>query len=127
MWLNTKNRKVYKSWFGWLAAALWKPSLYNSEPLKELVYDNIFPEQIFKKLRVGAVSIPDGKYKVWTEEDPDILEGILASSAFPGMLTPIQARGKTWLDGGLRRVTPIKDAIEEGATDIDVIMTAPKR
>lgn len=125
MWRETNNRKVRKFWPGWFAAALWKPSLYNSTPLQKMVKKHISPDKMVRELIVGAVSIPEGEYQIWTDQDKDIIEGILASSAFPAMLNPIKTRGRLWLDGGLHRVTPIKDAIDAGATEIDVIMTSP--
>ena len=41
------------------------------------------------------------------------------------MLTPIEMEGKLWIDGGVREMTPLKNAIELGADEIDVVMTAP--
>jgi predicted patatin/cPLA2 family phospholipase len=52
---------------------------------------------------------------------------VLASSSFPGFLTPIRIEGDLWTDGGVRNVTPIGDAIRLGATSIDVILCSPDK
>ena len=65
------------------------------------------------------------EYATWNENDPDIVEGVLASSAFPGFLTPVRTRDDVWADGGSRDSTPLHDAILAGATHIDVICCNP--
>lgn len=129
LWDTLGDSGVYKSWFGWHLAALWKPSLYNSAPLQEIVRDEIKPWRIAtsgKKLRVGAVDLMTGVYHTFTEQYSDVHNAVLASSAFPGMLTPIKFEGTSWTDGGVRSNTPIKTAIELGATAIDIVMCSPK-
>jgi len=54
--------------------------------------------------------------------NPDIASWVLASSAFPVMLSPIEINGQLWADGGVRSVTPLGEAIRAGATDIDVVL-----
>lgn len=127
LWLGIEgNRSIRKHWlpFSFLHG-LWRPSLYNTGPLKKLVFDNLRLEKTSssgKLLRVGGVSLTSGKYHLWTEKDKDLKEGILASSSFPIFFEPIDVRGEKWSDGGIRNVTPLKAAIDLGATHIDVII-----
>jgi len=125
MWESLDNNAIRKKWFAWPLTVPWKPSIYNSKPLMHLLRKNICQEKIAnsgKFLRIGAVSISSGKYETWTESDHDVVEGVIASSAFPGGLTPADVRGKLWMDGGVRRQTPLNEAILLGATHIDVVM-----
>ena len=125
MWLGLETKDIHKRWFPFgKFHGLWKSSLYNSSPLRKTCErlfnrDNIINNK--KMLSVGAVSLTSGKYKYWTETDEDILEGILASSSFPVMFLPITKESELWTDGGVRDVVPLKNAIEMGATEIDVI------
>ena len=68
-----------------------------------------------------AVSFGTGESFVADERTPDLAEWVIASSAFPVMLTPASIGGDLWTDGGLRSVTPLGEAIRAGADDIDVV------
>lgn len=103
-------------------------SIYDSSPLKKLVYENFDPEKTKvagKKLIVGAVSWKKGLCDTATETNPDIKDWVLASSAFPLFLDNIKINGMWYTDGGLRDILPLKNAIEAGAKDIDVILASP--
>lgn len=129
LWHTIDHDKIYKKWFLVRElAGLWKPSLYNSQPLMDLVRSKLDPKAIIesgKKLRIGAVSLNTGKYHAFSEKHPRLVDGVIASSAFPVFLTPIEIYGEIWTDGGVKTVTPVADAIEAGATHIDIVMTSP--
>lgn len=124
-----RNRDIYKNWLlvGKLAA-LWEPSLFNAEPLFRLIKKKLDVNRVRKsgrKLRVGAVSLTAGEYKVFTEHDEPLHEIVYASAAFPVAFEPVSFSGEWWIDGGVRSVTPIQAAVDAGATEIDVVLTAP--
>lgn len=130
IWSTITTPKVKKWWFpfGYIHS-LWHGSLYDSQPLIDFVKEKFNTERMRstgKKLSVGAVSLKTGRYKRFDEMHPDIVEAILASSAFPAMLRPIELEGELWVDGGVRNVTPLKAAMDLGADTIDVIMTSPR-
>jgi len=129
LWNTIDDSKIYKKWFLIRElAGIFKPSLYNSQPLMDLVRAYLDTDKIKNsgiKLRIGAVSLESGKYFLFDENHPKIVEGVIASSAFPTFLTPIEIDGEIWTDGGVRTVTPIAAAIKAGATHIDVVMTSP--
>ena len=125
---------LYKKWcYGllWHLPALWKPSLYNSEPLRNLIVSNLDTQRVQssgKILRVGAVSINSGVYREWGEHDTKSLHrAVEASAAFPAVLTPVKIDGEYWLDGGVHNQIPLKTAIDLGATEIDMIVTSTLR
>ncbi len=126
LWFNIKGDKdVRKNWFPFGPATLWKPSLYNTAPLKKLIDENMSQEAILesgKKLRVGVVSFNDGEYKVYNEKSPYIKEATYGSAAFPIFFNPVQLGDHLCTDGGVRNVTPFRDAIRLGATEIDIII-----
>lgn len=129
-WLRLDNSSIYRRWepFGRIHA-IWRQSFYDSTPLHTLIREQIDLDRIRgsgKKVSVGAVSVSSGKYRVFDQDDEDFISAILASSAFPGMLSPIKMKDQLWIDGGVKELSPIRAAIEMGATEIDVITTSPE-
>lgn len=128
-WLSISTRSIYKRWALGYLSVLWRSSVYNSKPLQKLIRSNLCAEAIRasgKQLSVGAVSLKTGEYRTWNEKDPEIVEAVMASGAFPGVLLPVEIGGELWIDGGVRENTPLGKAIELGATEIDVILTFPR-
>lgn len=126
LWYSVSTEKVRKSWpvFGPLSA-LWKQSVYDSSPVHAWIRSGLDEYKIQgsgRKLRLVSVGLGSGEVKVADETTPNIADWVIASSAFPVMLSPIAINGDLWVDGGVRRVTPLGQAIEAGATDVDVIM-----
>ena len=127
IWYGVSTDKVHKLWYkGFLgyAASLWKASVFDTDPLKELVHSMADLEKIRssgKKLRVVAVSLNTGEAKTWTEQDDDIIEAVLASASYPIFLEPVKIGNELYTDGGLREVTPTAAAIKAGATHLDII------
>jgi NTE family protein len=129
VWLNIDTSDIRQNWnpFG-VIHMLWRPSLYDSTPLIELVRSSMDISQIrtsFKKLSVGAVSLNTGEYRAFDQDHPAIIDAVLASSSVPGMLCPIKIEDQLWSDGCLRNASLLKTAIDLGADSIDVILTTP--
>lgn len=129
IWENISTPKVHKRWFPFgRLHCLWEKSLYNSQPLIDLVRSRLDINSVRasgKMVGVGAVSLSTGKFRMFTQDDDSFVDGVLASSSFPAFLTPIEIDGEWWSDGGIKEVTPLKQAIDFGATEIDVIMCSP--
>lgn len=72
-------------------------------------------------LKIGAVNIIDGTiYYVDTSEE-HFLDYLMASSAVPILMPVVKINGearRSFLDGGLRDVAPIKKSVEDGASNI---------
>ena len=129
-WTSIDNDDIRKKWFAWPLTVPWKPSVYNSRPLQDLLRRELDQKKMAatgRKFRAGAVSLTSGMYKTWRETDEDIVEGVLASSSFPGGLIPIRDDGHWWTDGGVRDQTPLNEAIKLGATTCDIILLSSLR
>lgn len=139
IFLNLDTDDIHTRWtpFGILTAFLRKRSFRNSEPLKKLIKQYIDPLRIIesgKTLRVGATSLQPialkekgyANYRVYTELEPYLLDAILASASISPFLPPVTVNDKMMLDGGIQTVTPIKSAIEAGATTIDIVVCYPR-
>jgi NTE family protein len=129
LWLSLNTDKIYTRWkpFGRFHV-LWMSSFYNSQPLMDLIREHIKLDKIRtsgKQVDVGATSLSTGKYYVSSQRDDDFIEFVIGSSAFPGLLCPIKIRDQLWMDGGCQELSPVRAAIEAGATEIDVITTSP--
>lgn len=130
MWSKLDASQVYQRWkpFGkW--HAIWKKSFYDSSPLHNLIRNNIQLDKIRKSSKivaVGTVSLSSGKYTIFDQNSDYFLEAVIASASFPAMLTPVEFMGQLWSDGGIKEISPLKKAIDLGATEIDVIVTSPQ-
>jgi NTE family protein len=128
LWNSIDTRSIYKRWFFGYLSSLWRSSVYNSEPLQKLVRGVLSQAAIQlsgKELRVGAVSLNSGIYKLFDQNYHDLAGAVLASASFPVMLCPIKLDGELWTDGGIRDVTPLAAAIDLQADEVDIIVTSP--
>jgi len=125
LWVTTSTPMVYKKWpLGYLGA-LCHPSVFNSRPYVKLVQDNLDLAKVAvsgRKARIGAVCWDTGEYHVATEQSSIFDWWTIASASFPVFFLPVKIDGKHYGDGGLRNVTPIKEALKAGAKKIDVIV-----
>jgi NTE family protein len=127
LWLGINTKKIYKKWAFWPLSVPSKASVFNTAPLRDLVTKTLNEEAVRasgRKLRIGAVSWETGEYTLATETSTNLAWWVLASSSYPVMFEPIRVGGEVRTDGGARNVTPLAAALELGATEIDVIMSA---
>lgn len=124
-WKDVSKENIYKDWepFGKLSA-LWRKAIYDCSPLRDLIKKDFDIEKIRnsnKQLRIGAVCLNDGKKYFATEKDDNLLDWCYASASVPILMNPVEINGKLWIDGGIKVLTPISQAIALGATEIDII------
>ena len=132
LWKSIDNASVKKqhSVLGWMSM-LRERTMWSTAPLRETMKEHIDVAQLRmaarkgRDWRCGAVALEDGEYRefgteLFNDED-DLFDAILASSAFPLMLEYQSIEGKTWVDGGVRNMTPIHSAIMMGCDRIDVL------
>lgn len=103
-------------------------SVYVTHPLRKLIEKNLDLEKLRnnnKTLRVGACCYETGEYRLGKETDHNIIDWIMASSAFPVFFPMIEIEDKNWLDGGILNIVDIQCVINLGCTQIDVILTSP--
>jgi len=126
LWDTVTTDKVRKSWFPFgRVSAFFKTSVYDSSPLRAWIRSGLDAAAVRvsgRRLRVVSVAFGSGESFVADDQTPDLAEWVIASSAFPVMLTPASIRGDLWTDGGLRTVTPLGEAIRAGADEIDVVL-----
>jgi NTE family protein len=79
------------------------------------IEDSILP------LHLIAADIQTGA-EVRLSQGP-LIEAVLASSAIPGVLPPVEWQGRQLIDGGVANNVPISHAIELGASTIYVLPT----
>lgn len=130
LWDKITTASVYRRWFPFgIFHVLWKRSFYDSSPLHNLIRNGVNLDIIRKNgkiVSVGTVSLSSGKYTTFDQTSDYFIDAVIASASFPGMLSPVKFLGQLWTDGGVKEISPIKKAIEMGATEIDIIITSPE-
>ena len=95
--------------------------LHGNGALRELLADSL--PASFEDLRVPfqcvAASI-EGACERWFSEGP-LVDAVLASSAVPGILPPVEIGDEHFLDGGIVNSIPVGRAVELGARTIYVL------
>jgi len=106
-----------------------KRGLNHTKPLRKLVRSELDLGKFDSSARhfaCNAVAIGQESETRWFESgDPNLVEGVLASSAFPIFFEPVKIDGTWYTDGGVRDTTAIGKAIDLGAKDITVIGCSP--
>jgi NTE family protein len=98
--------------------------LLDNSPLRVLM-GKYLDEFILKnspvKLKVGAVDVISGNMVYANAKDPDFFDYVIASSSLPTLMPVANIGGDyrtAFLDGGVREVIPIKEALDDGATEL---------
>jgi NTE family protein len=121
------NKSIYTKRFLGYISLLWSNSLYKLGPLEKLVTKNIDPSKIkTSKINfgIGSVSLKSSKYVISDNSDEDIIGKIIASASIPAVFPPRGSGDDLLVDGGIRKMTPIKSAIKEGADEVYVLLTS---
>ena len=81
------------------------------------------------RIKVGAVNITTGDLVYASPDDEFFMDYVRASSSLPLLMPPIPIGSRTdkFLDGGLRVVAPIHQAIRDGAKEIILIACHAKQ
>lgn len=113
---------IYKSRGGTLINIITgQPSLYTADPLRKLLKTAIDEQKIRasgKKLRIRVVNITTGRAITVAENASNLADWVYASCAMPFVFPPLASRSaqgveEQWVDGGVRDVTPIDEAMIE--------------
>lgn len=108
-------------------------ALYDARPLRARLrafVDDAKVRATGKALRLGVVSLQSGAYRAIDESVPGLANWVYASSAMPVFFDPLrtQAADRTieqWVDGGVRNVTPLADALHLNPRGVIVIRASP--
>jgi NTE family protein len=106
-----------------LRVATLKPSLHETDELRNLVENVIHPETQIEDLQVPFQCVAASIEAVadhWFDSGP-LVDAVLASSAVPALFPPIEIGGEHFYDGGLVDSVPLGRAIRLGAEVIYVL------
>jgi NTE family protein len=134
IWRGVKNQDVIP---GGLVSKGWrvlrrKPSVFAQEPLRAFIENQIPPEmKTFGDLPPGirlyitAANLQTSSLYLFGEDpSADLVDAVLASSAFPGGFPPVEHGRWQYTDGGVIANVPISVAIEMGAKTIYALNVA---
>jgi NTE family protein len=96
---------------------------HSSEPLRDLLASNLGEERLIEDLRIPfqcvAASI-ERAAEHWFDRGR-VVSAVLASSAVPGLLPPVEIDGEHFFDGGLVHSIPVGRAVTLGARTVYVL------
>lgn len=117
-WYELAYRLLFNKWAG----------VVDTSPLERLVrstFADRFPLTGPLQCRVGAVNLRTGALEYHAPDSPTFLDAVLASTAEP-VTMPLRRIGPdAYVDGGVREITPLAEAIRLGATRIVCIVCQP--
>ncbi len=128
VWQTIRERDVYKK-VGWLKIA-WrlavqrKQGLYDVTPLRKTIEKHAAGRPFQVPLHVGRVSLVSGAYDLVSSDDPMILDAVWHSATMPVIWEPIGPQA--YVDGGLRNVTPLGDALAFNPSELVVLLCSRK-
>lgn len=124
VWFGIREEDVYKK-FGWLRVA-WRLAVekklgaYDNRPLRDLIRRNAADRPFRIPAHVGRVSLTTGEYESVSSDSPDFLDAVWQSATMPIIWESIGP--KAYVDGGLRNVTPLADALDYSPKEIVVVV-----
>lgn len=127
IWRTIRQEDVYRkvSWpvIAWRLAVLRKAGIYDASALRKTIEKYAAGHPFRIPLYVGRVSLLSGAYDLVSSDSPDILDAVWHSATMPLIWEPIGEGA--WVDGGLRNVTPLGDAIDIGPGTLVVVNCSP--
>ena len=96
--------------------------LHSNTGLRDVLEDWLYHDT-FEELPVHfecSAACIETSAEWWFDSGP-LIEGVMASSAAPGLMPPVEVGGRHFIDGGVVNSIPISRAIEKGATTIYVM------
>jgi NTE family protein len=124
LWASPEASEVYgDSVARQLRRFVARTHLHSPGPLKRLLERELGPSPTFEDLAVPfqccAASI-ERAAEHWFSTGP-LVPAVLASSAVPGLLPPIEINREHYLDGGIVNSIPVGRAVELGAATVFVL------
>lgn len=114
-----------------VSVLLGKSSLNNAAPLRKILTGLCKPDRIKAsgiELRLGVVSLRSGEFRTIDQHCPNLSDWVYASCAMPVFFDPLKTSdGDQWVDGGVREVTPLGEALKLKPSGVLVIRASPSR
>lgn len=117
---------------GWSALTKKYKGLVSIQPLRELIQEVLSMRNLQASpvgLQIGAVNIIEGRIHYVDPSTSDFMDYLLASSAIPILMPVVKIGGderRSYLDGGLRDVTPVRKALDDGGRHIVCVSCHPE-
>ena len=114
-------RFLFKKWDGLV-------DLSRMEKLVRAEIGDHFPMEDEDELvaSVGATNLNTGELVYTDSKDEHFMDAVFASTAEPIVMPLRRLKGEPYYDGGLRDITPLKRAIDLGATRIVMVLCQPE-
>lgn len=126
LWRSVREEEVYRrfSWLriAWRIAVRGKLGLFDNRPLRATIEAEAAGRPFRIPAHVGRVSLVSGLYELVGSDAPDFLDAVWESATMPIIWEPIGPAAH--VDGGLRNVTPLGDALDFGPSEIVVILNS---
>lgn len=103
----------------------------SESPLRQLLAETVDLDRLRRSGKRLTIATSDWKYgvlRLLSKQDiSDVvgLDGILASTALPGIFRPVAIDGVPYVDGGVLLNTPLKPAIRDGADTLHIVFLDP--
>jgi NTE family protein len=130
VWRTIREEDVHRK-FSWPVAAfrvgiLGKLGLYDDRPLRATIERHAAGRPFLIPVHVGRVSLASGLYELVGSDrpEPEFLDAVWHSATMPVVWEPVGPAA--FVDGGLRNVTPLGDALGFAPTEIAVILASPR-
>jgi NTE family protein len=124
LWKTISPEKVYGPRRAWrILRRLYqgKPSLFPLEGIRRVV-NMIDPAKMTIELRVGAVSLVSGAFKVYLPWDEHFKDALMATAALPLIFPPVHVGDEpSMIDGGVRNISPLGAVLDAEPDEIVVI------
>jgi NTE family protein len=123
LWLTLREEDIYRK-FPWPLVAFRlavqrKLGFYDDTPLRTLIQKHAAGRRFLTPAHVGRVSLVSGEYELVPSDAPDFLDAVWHSATMPVIWEAIGPQAH--VDGGLRNVTPLGDALGFKPTELVVI------
>lgn len=130
VWRTIREKDVYRKvpWplVGVRLVLLSKPGIYDNTALRDTIQKHVAGRPFRVPLHVGRVSLVSGAYESVRSDqtsEPELLDAIFQSATMPVVWEPVGPRAL--VDGGLRNVTPLGDALEFHPGELIVLNCSP--
>jgi len=129
-WLTITKNDVYKNWFpgGVIEGFMLKSGLMDSTPLHNTLVKLVDMRKLRSSgrwLHVGTTNLSKGRVQFFDQKSEDVLLGVMASSAVPGVFPAVKIGEDYFVDGGVEYMDAISDSIrlcyqKYNTSDLDV-------
>ncbi|MFD7407158.1 patatin-like phospholipase family protein [Streptomyces sp. NPDC059866] len=122
VWTQLRRREVYP--LGYLYS---RASVFTDRGLRRLIARAGLPsriEQLAVPFTAVAMDLVTGAPALLDEGDLE--SALLATTAIPGILPPVDREGRTLVDGGVIAYVPVLAAQQAGAASVVVLSTGPE-